>query len=288
MSDVRNLICVSDIHAGCCLGLCPPEGATLDDGGKYMPSAFQRKVWRWWLEAWEWVDLVTAGEPYGILFNGDAIDGVHHRSTTQISQNVQDQVNLAHAILSPLVERCGGRYIHVRGTEAHVGPSAADEERLAQRLGAVPDAGNHARWEAWIRLRGVLIHALHHIGTTGSSAYESTALHKEYTESEGRAARVGLEPPQVIVRSHRHRYIATQIATARGPGFGVVTPAWQGKTPFAWKIPGARLSLPEFGLVVIRVSDTKGAKVTETGDAPVRHLVWTRSFERPKEVVWQA
>jgi hypothetical protein len=34
-----------------------------------------------------------------------------------------------------------------------------------------------------------------------------------------------------------------------------VTPAWQGKTPFVWKVPGARLSEPQFGGVMIRRGD---------------------------------
>jgi hypothetical protein len=35
----------------------------------------------------------------------------------------------------------------------------------------------------------------------------------------------------------------------------IVTPGWQAKTPFAWKIPGARLSQPQFGGVLIRKGD---------------------------------
>ena len=29
----RNIIVVSDMHAGCRMGLCPPHGAKLDGGG---------------------------------------------------------------------------------------------------------------------------------------------------------------------------------------------------------------------------------------------------------------
>jgi len=35
----------------------------------------------------------------------------------------------------------------------------------------------------------------------------------------------------------------------------IVTPAWQGKTPFTWKIPGARISEPHFGGCLIRVNE---------------------------------
>lgn len=227
---------------------------------------------------------VTKGEPYDLIHNGDALDGVHHGSTNQISHNLATQAQIAYDVMAPRVEKAR-RYFHIRGTEAHVGKSGAEEERLAQRLGAVPDErGNHARWELFKRLGPALVHYLHHVGTTGSQAYESTALHKELVESYTEAARWGDEPPQVIVRSHRHRYLQTIMETAKGPAIAVVTPAWQLKTPFTYKIPGARLSQPQIGLIVLRVSDTGGKKVTATGESPVRVLSWVRRIERPQEV----
>lgn len=64
---VRNLIVFSDSHCGCRLALCPPDGIYLDDGGRYLPSAFQKKLWHWWREFWDvWVPEVTRGEPYVI------------------------------------------------------------------------------------------------------------------------------------------------------------------------------------------------------------------------------
>ena len=36
---------VSDLHCGSTLGLCPPEGVQLDDGGQYLPSAAQKALW---------------------------------------------------------------------------------------------------------------------------------------------------------------------------------------------------------------------------------------------------
>lgn len=264
---IRNLIIVSDTHCGCKLGLCPPEGASVDDGGTYMPSKFQRAVWNIWLEFWEqWVPEVTRGEPYDIVHNGDAIDGVHHRSTTQISHNIKDQKRIAIAALKPRIDAAkasGGHYYHIRGTEAHVGSSAVYEEEVAQELGAVPnEEGQYARYELWKRV-GVasrrvpapLVHLLHHVGTTGSAAHESSAVNAEYTASCVEAGRWGFDPPDYVVRGHRHRYIGVRVGSARGYAEAFVVPAWQGKTPFTWKIPGARLSQPQFGGAIIRQGD---------------------------------
>lgn len=251
-STINNLVVVSDIHAGCQMGLCPPEGVELDGGAIVSPTAFQLKMWSWWREFWDhFVPDATRGEPYTIVFNGDAIDGVHHNSTTQITHNLTDQRRIAKAILEPVAKL--GRFFFVRGTEAHVGKSAQEEEGLAEDLQAKPnELKRFARYDLWIRVGPSLVHLLHHIGSTGSQAYEATAVHKELTESYVEAARWNREPPDVIVRSHRHKHIQTEIATAKGRGIAVVTPAWQGKTPFAWKIPGARLSEPQIGGIVIR------------------------------------
>lgn len=257
---LNNLVVVSDLHCGCRLGLCPPDGVPLDDGGFYMPSPLQQKIYAMWREFWdEWVPEATRGELFGVVVNGDTIDGVHHNSTSQFSHNLGDQIRAAQVLLEPVVKQCEGRFWMVRGTEAHVGINAVSEEGLARALKAIPNKeGQHARWDLWKRLGdNKLVHLLHHIGTTGSQAYEATAVHKELVEEFVEAGRWRRQPPDCICRSHRHRHFETAIATGTDTGetgraLAVVTPAWQGKTPFAWRIPGARLSTPQFGGVLIR------------------------------------
>ena len=274
---VRNLIVVSDLHCGCRLGLVAPDGARLDGGGRYTPSTFQRKMWAWWEEFWgEWVPAVTRGEPYDVVNNGDSLDGTHHRSTTQISHNLEDQQRIAEYILKPIAERCresGGTYYHIRGTEAHVGQSGEYEERLARELGAKPNAeGQYARFDLWKRVGHCLVHPLHHIGTTSSAAHESSAVNAELTAEYVEAARWNREPPDFIVRSHRHRSIAVDLNSAKGYAAGIVTPAWQGKTPYVWKVPGARISEPQLGGILIR-----------QGDEEFYYRRWVKSFDRSPE-----
>ena len=251
---VSNLVVVSDLHVGCQLGLLHPSGGQMDGGGIYKPSPLQRKVWRWWLHFWdEFVPLATKGEPYAVCINGDIIDGVHHGSTTQWSHNLTDQGAMAQKILAPLVQKCEGRFYVIRGTEAHVGKSAQEEERLARELKAIPNShGQHARYELWKLVGPRLVHLLHHLGTTGSQAYEATAAHKELVESIAEAGRWGRRFPDVVVRSHRHRYIETVIPTANGRAFACVTPAWQLKTGYVFRVAGGRLSEPQVGGLVIR------------------------------------
>lgn len=263
-----NWVFVSDLHCGCQLGLCPPAGAHRDEGGHYDPNAIQRTIWEYWEEFWgDWVPGILKGQAYGVVLLGDCLDGTHHASTHQITHNPAIQAEIAEQVLTPVVAHCRGWFYLVRGTEAHVGPSGAEEERLARALGAKRNQyGQYARYDLWLRVGSGLVHALHHIGTTGSSAYEATAVHKELTESFTEAARWGERAPDVILRAHRHRFLKTEIATDRGNAQAVVLPGWQAKTPFAYRIAGARLAPPQFGGVIVRQGDE---------GLYIRHRVWT-------------
>lgn len=271
---ITNLVVVSDLHIGCQLGLCHCDGHAMDEGGMYLPSAVQKVVWDWWQEFWEvCVPDFCRGEPFAVCLNGDALDGVHHGSTHQWTHNLTDQANAALKILKPVVEACEGRYYHLRGTEAHAGKSGAEEERLAKELGAISnDAGQQARYELWLRIGRGLAHITHHIGTAGSMHYESTAPMRELTEAYVEAGRWNQEPPDWVVRSHRHRNVEVRVQTHKGFCTVCTTPAWQLKTPFAYKVAGARQSTPQIGGTVLRAGDE---------DLYTRHKVW--SLGRPKE-----
>lgn len=256
--ETNNIVVISDLHAGCQFALCPAS-VKRDGGGIYTPSKFQKKVRNAWDEWWgERVPEYTKDEPYVIVVNGDIIDGIHHQAKTQISQNLSVQSDIAKTLLAPIIEnkKCK-EYYHLRGTEAHVGKSAEEEERLAKDLGAVPDdeTGNYSRWEMWLRLDKALIHFSHHIGATSSSAYESTAVYKELVEAFNEAGRWKDEPPDVVVRSHRHRQFEVTIATEKGMGKSIVTPGWQLKTPFTYRMASGRASTPQVGGYVLRTGD---------------------------------
>ena len=272
LKRVNNVVVVSDLHCGCGLALCPPT-VQLDIAGTYKASKLQRVVWQWWQEFWhEWVPMVTHGEPYAVVVNGDSVDGRHHGSVTQISQNLDDQRSIARTVLDPVVQLCEGRLYMVRGTEAHVGPSGENEETLASELNAVPDKLGHcARFDLWLEVgkRRGLCHFAHHIGTTGRTHYESSALMGELGEEYANAARWERKRPDVVVRSHRHRHIEVRVPTNRGYGIVFTTAGWQLKTPFTYRLPGGRVTEPQIGGSVIRYGDQ---------DLYTRH--WVKELER--------
>ena len=275
--NLRNVIVISDTHCGCQLGLCSP-GVALDNGGSYVQSALQVKLWEMWSHFCdEWIPMVTRGEPFALVHNGDALDGVHHNAVTTISNNMNDQLNIAESCLRPLRDRAAV-YYHIRGTEAHVGSSGQYEEMLARRLDAKPDdLGNRARWDLWLWVgNSGLVHFTHHVGTSKSAAYESTALYKEYIEACTEAGRWGYPPPDVVVRSHRHRSLETRVPTNRGYGIAFATPAWQLKTPFVYRGALGRSSTPQIGGYLIRAGDEDAiftrSKVFPIGRTPEERI----------------
>jgi hypothetical protein len=236
----------------------------------------QNVVYNWWGEFWnEYVPKFTEGQPYAVVVNGDALEGRHHNAVAQVSHNLADQAAIAATCLAPVVELCDGRFYFVRGTEAHVGPSGEQEELLAKELGAIKDeSGRHSRFELWVRVGSRLVHCLHHIGTTSSSHYATTAILKELNETYIESARWAMEPPAAVVRSHRHQHNEVRISTADGYGYSIVTAGWQLKTPFAHRVAGARVTTPEIG----------GSVLIQGGsDFYTRHKTW--KIERPKVVL---
>ena len=252
MKKLSNLIVISDTHCGCKLGLCPPK-IKLDDGVVYTHTPLQADIWKRWKYFWKkWVPVVTRGEPYGIVINGDVLDGIHHRAVTQISQNLSDQALIAKAVLEPiLLDPNVSHYYHIRGTEAHVGPSGQEEERIAKELGAIPDAeGRHARWELWCEIGKGLVHLTHHIGTPSPFTVQ-----KELEMLLAESARWEERAPDVVVRSHVHRHIEVRTQSKKGFATSFTTPGWQAKTPFAYRIISGRSNLPQIGGAIIRAGD---------------------------------
>ena len=272
-----SIIVVSDTHFGCKLAVCPPE-FRLDEGGLYKASPLQEFLYKCWREFWDsYVPKITQGNNYIVVHNGDIVDGVHHQSTTQISHNMTDQMKIARMMMQPIINRkkCKG-YYQIRGTEAHVGKSAQYEEEIASVLGALPDGnGNHARWELFLEVNDILCHFSHHIGTTGSTHYESSALMREIGEMITESGRWGDTLVDVLVRSHRHRHMEIKIPTVNHSGIVVVTPGWQGKTPFTHRLPSGRVAMPQIGGIAINFGD----RVPVYSDSKIWHI------DRPKQEV---
>jgi len=254
-SNAVSVAGIGDLHSGCRMGLCHAKGVRLEGGGFYRPSPVQRWVHGKFEEfRTEFVPRATKGEKYALVVNGDALDGVHHGSTTQVSHNMVDQLAIAEAVLRPFVEQAKGGYYHIRGTEAHVGQSGEFEERLARMLGAIPDAeGNYARWALRLRIGDHLTHWTHHISASTSPFAQSSALQREQTKMFVHTGKWRDDPYSLLVRSHRHVHSEISERASFGKVTTLVLPAWQMVTPYVYKV--SPMSQPEVGGSIVRLAD---------------------------------
>ena len=248
------IVAISDIHAGSTFALLPPHGVELDDGQVVLPNKYQSALWECWLDFWSHhVPTITKGyDKKAVVINGDLIDGVHHRTIALVSNSWEVQEKLATEILSPLPRHVGPTYV-VRGTEAHSDVGAQSEERIARAIGAKKLDGHCSVYQLWIEAEGVLIQFAHHVGTTSSAAYESSALMREMVAGLVEAGQFNKKLPSLFVRSHRHRYCEVSVPAAEGKKTCIVTPGWQLRTPYIEKWD--RMRLPHIGGLVILIEN---------------------------------
>jgi hypothetical protein len=268
---MKTIAIVSDLHIGSSLGLCDGKGMDLGEGGIYLPSKLQQEVYRAWVSFFEWVENESIGaESTTLVINGDSVDGFHHNTVALATNNIEVQEHAAIELLRPVVKKFDNFYM-TRGTEAHVQASAQSEERIAQALHAIPsEDGQHSWWQLWLDVDGVIFNIAHHIGTTSSSAYESSAVMRELVAALVEAGQWGQHLPDVLVRSHRHRCIELGIPGGRGKIQAVVTPGWQLRTPFVERID--RMRLPHIGGLLFRV---------ENGQCQIKTKIYPMKTQAP-------
>jgi hypothetical protein len=253
----KVIVIIADTHTGGYTGVCSKNGIALDTGAVITPSKFQQFL----IDSWEdffytFVPSVTTGIKSKILVhNGDAIDGVHHESA-EVVPSVQSQEQAFVEMMKPIREQYD-TYIQMRGTEVHGGIAEQSTERVAELLGSLKEksTGRYSHLEKWIDCEGVILQLSHHIETTRSVAYETSAPMRELVTVWIENSQWGMKMPDIIVRSHRHRYTCVTLPT-RGQDIAcIVTPSWQLKTHYTYKID--RLRMPHIGGIVIICEDKK-------------------------------
>lgn len=248
----------SDLHCGSTVALCAPE-IHLDDGGEYRASKAQLWLWAKWQEFWKKAEAKRRAldATFYQLYNGDVTEGDHHKTTQILSANPTAQAAVVNEVMRvPLALKPDG-LVFVRGTEAHVGPSAAFEERIA--LGLKKDGwpvvtdgvtGNASHWHWTMEHQGVRLDFAHHgkFGTRPSTKM-NTVLALAF-DIFTRAAMDGRPHPHLAVRSHMHQYGDT--ATSY-PTRLIQMPAWQLATAYIHRLnPGA---IADVGGILITIAD---------------------------------
>lgn len=252
------LAVVSDVHCGSTVGLCCPEPVELDDGNTFLASPAQQWLYDGWTAFWTRVGEVKRGaDSFGILTNGDLVDGDHHGTVQIVSRDLQVQQWILRKCFEPALALAPGYMAVIRGTEAHVGKNASAEEAFARQVAKQgvrviqdPKTKMYSHWHFKGSIGGVVIDAAHH-GRVGG---------RPWTRAGGTinlAAQILLEAanrndpiPALAFRSHYHTYVDTYNAFRVRV---IQTPAWQLHTAFGHKVVPECLS--DIGGVIVVVED---------------------------------
>ncbi len=235
--NLELLAIVSDIHAGSVVALMPPE-FEVEHGQIVKANALQLWYWRCWFHAQSWLAGIAGKSKFGLIVNGDCIEGDHHRTHEIWSKLPSDHARCAVELLEPFV-RMAHKTWFVQGTECHVGLT---ESHIARELGGEknPETKRPIFQRLTLDICGQRLVAKHHISTTSRPWLESNALGAELASEQLNAMRNGERMPNIVCAAHRH--VAGHVQT--GDGLCLVTSAWQGLTTHGHKVVSASRSKP--------------------------------------------
>lgn len=230
MNAIRLLALGSDTHCGSSLGLMPPDFISAE-GNPIGQNPVQEWFWKCWIDAHVWLAEKTGNDPYAQVWNGDLTEGVHHGAKQLISNQLQDHIDPAVALLSQYPVRRATKTYVVKGTECHTGDL---EEVVAKNIGAEknPATGKHTFDILRMKMCGIPISIRHHFPATSRSYLEASQHSIQMGNAIIEAHRNHSEIPRILVGSHRHR----PGHFSDGESLTVVTPAWQALTRHGYKV----------------------------------------------------
>jgi len=273
---IKAILTVADIHAGSVRALLPPGFVTVNEN-EIVQNRMQQELWEQWEDFNRWVEETMNGDGFALVINGDAVEGVHHKTTEIISSDSGDHLKAAIEILEPLARKAEAVFV-VAGTECH---THNQEQTLAKVLRAKPDlyAGVDAKGEprSWAHQRltidfnGLRLVWRHHIGTSIRRGLAATQLSINLAEEQLEAVNNGEIMPNVVCCAHRHVFGSYE----NDNGIIIVSPPWQGLTRFGHKVVSQ--SRTKSGGFLL---DFRGKSKGELPD------VRKRLYESPRPCAW--
>lgn len=218
---VDLLLVLADIHAGSTASVCLPD-FQVTDGGQYRINAAQKWLWVQWNECQEWWKGISRRRKFGVVINGDAVEGDHHRSQQVVTQDLGKQCEIATELIAMFATGSAKTWM-IHGTDTHVGHSL--ESGIGFNIGAErdPETGYFFHHHAHIEVHGTLCSFQHHISTTKRKYLEASAMSIEMGNEQLNVARSGQRVPRVMGRAHRHVYGQY----SDGDALMVVSPPWK-------------------------------------------------------------
>lgn len=194
--SIQIAVDVSDLHCGSDVGLLPPD-AESDKGNAIGMNLCQQWLWSKWEEMQDRALSIIGNDEFALFINGDATEGIHHRSPDIVATRIGEHVRYAASALRRLSERAAKIYV-VAGTECHT----LDMETVL--AGMLQAEGGKARDKWLVEIHGCLIDAAHHMGVTSRRYLEASGMGIALGNARLNYADAGHRIPRVFLRGHRH------------------------------------------------------------------------------------
>jgi len=230
MSDTL-LVVLSDTHIGSSTAISPLKfvvhGRSTNEAQVTEANRLQKWLYRNWIDLFDYVKDKARKHRIIVAHLGDVIDFNHHGST-QLVQEIGDQVVMAKELLMPYRE-IADKFIGILGTAVHAGTDHAVETDLYRQLEA-----DYIEQQMTIDIDGVLVDLAHH-GRAGFRPWSSSAANLA-SEIIIDYATQGLPLPHYIFRGHLH------VMDDSGSKFEntrlIQCPSWQLKTTYGNRVTG--------------------------------------------------
>jgi hypothetical protein len=234
-------------------------------GRNVTPNLLQRTLYDFHQEVSSKIGKKRKDKRLIVVKLGDMIDGIHHETKELITQYLDEQ----RQINQELTERSlhsmnfGGDDLlyWVAGTPAHAGE---DEETLAHDFDAtVPYSEARTVWPVLrININGIYCMFFHHGATNGKGANKGNALRNRLKALRYDCMDNGEAVPRLVVTADKHQ-MGYEDITNNGKIVmrGVISPAWQVKTDFVYKISAEALS--KVGAVTVEITQSGEVKEPE-------------------------
>jgi hypothetical protein len=189
-----------------------------------------------------------------IAFGGELVDvDAKDRSHQYITRNPTEAREIAMEVLEPALN-VGTQYIVLRGTEAHVGKSGAEDEAIARMIhdnynGLLTNEkqGQYSFWEERFFIGGRKFDLAHHVSMGGTPRTERNAANTLSADLIMQYAIWGEPLPDFALRGHVHRWSDSSF---NFPVRSIIGPSWALPTSYIQRI-GHGGRKPEIGLILI-------------------------------------
>jgi hypothetical protein len=220
------VIVFSDKHLGSALAPWPVE-VILSSGNEHKPNKVQEYLTSKENEWWIWARDLSKSRRITVIVNGDSCQGNWEKFGDMLETNRAYQ---RRAAITEFRKRKlpNDTWKIVRGTRVHDGPEGQDAESIAEALECKQNLidGCFSYYILPMTINGIMINAVHYIGSSSSPISEFTALARILTKADQAASRWDIKAPDIWLAAHRHVYDESFYATSRGRRGVIITPAW--------------------------------------------------------------